>query len=83
MNTTTITLNKAVKRRLDKLKKHARESYNEVVVRLLGRAPREDSADDESVRESIAILSEPETMASLARSLKDLKRGRVYAIDEV
>ena len=83
MSITTITLNRSVKRQLDRLKKHSRESYNEVVVRLLGRVQQDDSADDESVMETIAILSEPDTMASLARSLKDLKRGRLYAIDEV
>lgn len=82
MRTTTITVDRALKSRLDKLKRHSRESYNDVVGRLLSRSIGED-VDVEALLETIAILSDPEIMQSLARGVEDLKNGQVCSIDEV
>ncbi|MBI2449467.1 hypothetical protein HYV49_04175 [Candidatus Pacearchaeota archaeon] len=81
MNTTSITLDRNVKKGLDRLKAHKRESYNEVIARILaGKVSRIDS---ESLLETIEILSDPEAMRSLATSIEQLKGGKLYSIDEV
>ena len=78
--TTTITIDRKLKDRLDALKLSRRESYNEVLARVL-KAVR--TADPEAIAETIEILSDPEIMRDLAQSLEDLRAGRVYSIDEV
>ncbi len=77
MNTTTITLDKKTKRLLDKRKLHSREPYDDVVIRILNHESGYD------IDETAAILSDPEIMAGLARSVKDLAAGRVYDVDGV
>lgn len=81
MNVTSITVDKSVKKRLDHLKAHRRESYNDVISRLASRGT--GMSDSESLAETVEILSDPATMRSLAKSIEDLKRGKLYAIDEV
>ncbi|MCZ6652364.1 MAG: hypothetical protein O7D91_04985 [Planctomycetota bacterium] len=83
MDTTTVTVNRKVKARLERLKLHPRESYDSVIKRLLPGSSGDRNIDADSISETIAILSDPETMRSLARSLEDVKEGRVYALDEV
>lgn len=81
MDTTTITIDLRIKKILDSLKKARRESYNDVLSRVLSN--NKDNSDIESLRETVDILSDSETMASLARSLNSLKHGKLYDIDEV
>ena len=81
MDTTTITIDLRVKRLLDNLKRVRRESYNDVLTRVLPKS--EAHIDSESLHETIEILSDPETMASLARSMEDVRNGRLFDIDEV
>ena len=85
MKTTTITLDTAIKKRLAKLKVHPRESYTAVLRRLLNRPTltQTDVDEIESIIETLDILSDPETMRDLAKSVEDLKAGRLYSIDEV
>lgn len=84
MNTTTITVDIRVKKQLDHLKKHMRESYNDVLRRMLTRRfIAKHSADREALEETTAILSNPEIMKSLARSLEDLKKGRLHPLESV
>tara|TARA_Y100000310_G_scaffold297004_1_gene329695 strand:- start:571 stop:816 length:246 start_codon:yes stop_codon:yes gene_type:complete len=81
MNTTTITVNLKVKNMLDKLKRARRESYNDVLSRVL---PTTSGPDDlESLKETAAILSDPDTMARLAKSMDDFKHGRLIDFDEL
>ena len=80
MDVSTITLNKNVKKQLDGLKSHPRESYNEVIIRLLSGGK---SINLDSLKETIEIMSDPETMRSLAKSMDDLRKGKLYSIDEV
>ena len=82
MSTTTVTIDKNVKHHLDQLKRHPREPYNQVITRVLS-GKRHKHIDPESMAETIDILSDAKTMRSLARSLDDLKKGKVHALDEV
>ncbi len=81
MSISTITLDVRIKKQLDKLKAHPRESYNEVVSRLLSRGGR--TLDLGSFQETVEVLSDVELMQSLARSLEDLRMGRLYPIEDV
>ena len=71
---TNIRLDSNVKKKLDSLKIHSRESYNEVVTRILGNMKK--NIDEESLRETIEVLSDPETMRDIAEALEDYERGR-------
>ena len=42
-----------------------------------------DVDEIESIIETIDIISDPETMRRLAKSLDDFKAGRLHSIDEV
>jgi len=82
MDTTTITIDLKVKSLLDRLKRARRESYNDVLNRVLPTA--EKAADVEGLQETIDIMSDPDTMRQLARSVEDFRRtGRTFDIDEV
>ncbi len=71
---TNIRLDSNVKKKLDSLKIHSRESYNEVVTRIIGSMKK--SVDEESLRETIEVLSDPETMRDIAEALEDYERGK-------
>jgi|ERR1051325_6497100 predicted CopG family antitoxin len=79
MDTTTITVGLRVKRMLDRLKLARRESYNQVLARMLPRSS--NPIDVESLKDTIEVLCGPETMASLARSLEDVRRRRLHNND--
>jgi len=83
MSITTITLSMEVKRKLEKLKRYDRESFNELLSRLLSSKMAQKNNDLMDLAETIEILSSPEIMRSLAKSLEDLKKGKTYSIDEV
>ena len=85
MTTTTITLDTKVKKRLERMKVHPRESYTSVLNRILKKR-RLKKADVDELQSLIAtyeILSDPKAMRSLAKSVEDVKAGRLYSIDEV
>ena len=72
---TTIQIDEKVKEKLDKLKVHYRESYNDLIVRILGSCgPRNVNRD--SLIETIEILSDPETMRDIAKALEEYERGK-------
>ncbi|MCK4647546.1 hypothetical protein KAT24_01285 [Candidatus Pacearchaeota archaeon] len=73
MDITTIQLDKQTKGRLDALKVHARESYNELILRLIENCPA--NASRESLIETIEVLSDPEAMRNIAKSLQEIERG--------
>ena len=67
---TTIKLEKVTKASLDELKIHPRETYDDVIKRLV----------------SIAIDEEPlsdETREHLKEAMEDVKAGRVQPMDDV
>ncbi|MEM2786629.1 MAG: hypothetical protein QXW37_00145 [Candidatus Nitrosotenuis sp.] len=68
---TSIQLENKTKARLEKMKIFPKESYDDVVNRLLNIAE-----DDEG------ILS-PQTIKDIEEGLADIKAGRVYASEQV
>lgn len=67
---TTIQIDKDLKDKLDKLKVHHRETYNELILRLMENfSPKE--ADRESLIETIEVLSDPEIMAGLREAMTE------------
>lgn len=70
---TTIRLSKSVKRKLDSIKIHPNESYNDAISRML----QKDfvSLDKESLIETIEVLSDPELMSDLRESLSKTSPG--------
>mgnify|MGYP001584766422 FL=1 len=71
---TNIRLTTDIKRKLDAIKIHSRESYNDVIARAIGNMKK--SIDEESLRETIEVLSDPETMRDIAEALEDYEKGK-------
>lgn len=71
---TTIRLNNSVKERLDSFKVHSRESYNDVIARMIGEC-KTMNVDEESLKETIEVLSDPETMRNIAEALEEINKG--------
>ncbi len=69
-STTTIKIASDLRDRLNALKIHPRETYSEVIGRLV-----ENSVDDEPLSN--------ETIKAIEASLEDLKAGRIFTLDEV
>lgn len=67
---TTIKIDPQLKDSLDKLKLFPRETYNDVVARLVDMAYDEEPLSDE-------------TLKRIEESLKDFKRGRYHTQEEV
>ncbi len=67
---TTIVIRKVLKRRLDEVKLHPRETYNEVIGRLLDMA-----VDDEPLSD--------ETIKAIQEGLEDIKHGRTRTLEEI
>jgi len=70
MTSVTVRIDSNLRDRLNALKTHPRESYNEVIGRLVDMAVDVEPLSDEAIRD-------------LERSLEDLRAGRVYTLDEV
>ena len=68
--TTTIVIRKDLKSRLDEVKIHPRETYNEVIERLI-----ECSQDDEPLS--------AETIRAIEEGLEDIRNGKTIPMDEV
>ena len=85
MTTTTITLDRAVKKRLAKLKVHPRESYTAVIRKLLKKPTltHADVDEFEGLLATAEILSDPKAMRAIAQGIEDVKAGRLHSIEEV
>lgn len=79
---TTIRLNTEVKNQLDKLKIHTRESYNEVLRRLIEEC-KNVGVDSESLTETIEILSEPKTLMEIAEALNEFESGKSISWEKI
>ena len=67
---TTIQLNENIKSKLDSLKIHHRETYNDLISRLIsGTSPK--TASRESLIATIEVLSDPETMRDIHEALNE------------
>jgi len=70
MTPTTIQIQPEVKESLDQLKKHPRESYNEVIKRLVG-----SRIDDEPLSE--------EAIKGIEEAVRDIRKGRLHTEEEI
>jgi len=77
---TTIQVDESLKGRLDALKIHHRETYNELLVRLLEQQ-RTKQVDKESLIETIDILSDQKTMRELIEALEDYQKGNFVELE--
>lgn len=73
MSETTIQIDKTTRERLSSLKSSPRETYDEILNKLIDLIP---SGDDEGEYTD-------EFKASLFKSLLDIKHGRVYSHEEM
>jgi len=80
---TTIRLNNHIKDRLDSLKIHSRESYNDVIARMVEEC-KKMNVGEESLKETIEVLSDPKTMRNIAEALEEINKGNYGTLlDEV
>ena len=71
---TTIQIDEKIKEKLDKLKEHHRETYNELISRLISKFATSEKISQESLIDTIEIISEPETMREIAEALEDYEK---------
>ena len=71
---TTIQLDGKTKGMLNDLKIHHRESYNDVIKRILDSSIN-TKVDKESLIETIEVLSDPEAMRNIAEALERIDKG--------
>jgi len=73
---TTIQLDEHTKEMLDKLKVHHRESYNELLLRLVQL--HQKYPDKEALEETLEVMSDFKAMREIAEAMEDYdkKRGK-------
>jgi len=69
---TSIQIEKETKERLDKLKNHPRETYNEVLARMINIISQQNKEE----------LSQ-QTIKNLKKSLNDIEKGKIYSLEQV
>ncbi|HSB57679.1 MAG TPA: hypothetical protein VLD38_07720 [Nitrosopumilaceae archaeon] len=69
---TSIQIEKKIKERLDKFKNHPRETYNEVLARMINIVSQQNKE----------ALSQ-QTIKNLKKSLNDIEKGKVYSLEQV
>ena len=69
---TSIQIEKEIKERLDKFKNHPRETYNEVLARMIHMLSQQNKEE----------LSQ-QTIKNIRKSLNDIEKGKVYALEQV
>jgi hypothetical protein len=72
---TTIQLDNKLKEKLDSLKIHHRETYNELIQRLITNCSP-SKMDKESLVETIETLSDPDEMKEIAEALEEFNAGK-------
>ncbi len=78
---TTIQVDEQTKSLLDKLKVHHRESYNELLRRLV--KAYHSGAGKEELVETLEILSSPETMREIAEALEAYGSGKGKSLKQL
>jgi len=79
---TTIQLDDKLKSKLDRLKIHKRESYNELIERMVAEC-KNIKVDEESLKETIEILSDPETLREIAEALNEIEKGEGIPFEQL
>ena len=67
---TTIQLDEKTKEELEKMKLFPRETYNEVIIRLVMTSQEETELSEETIK-------------NIEKALDDVKKGRLYSTEEV
>ncbi len=71
---TTIQIDEVLKKKLDEFKIHHRETYNDLIARLIeGSSP--NNADRESLIATIEVLSDPQLMKGIREALIRIENG--------
>lgn len=71
---TTIQIDESVKSKLDDMKIHFRETYNDLILRLLNNCSP-DNMDKESLIATIEVLSDPQLMRGIKEALERVEDG--------
>jgi hypothetical protein len=71
---TTIQIHEKTKALLDKIKVYHRETYDELVRRLMNFYSK--NKDNEAVEETLEIISDPEAMREIAEGLEAYESGK-------
>ena len=79
---TTIQIDEKVKAKLDTLKIHRRESYNELISRLINSSSPEN-VSRETLIETLEILSDSEFLKGIERGIQDIEAGKIRPLSEV
>jgi predicted transcriptional regulator len=67
---TTIQLEEKTKEKLERMKIFPRETYNEVIIRLVLTSQEETELSEQTIK-------------NIERALEDVKKGRLYSTKEV
>ena len=78
---TTIQLDEKTKLALDKLKAHHRESYNELLQKLIEAYQK--NIDEGDLAETLEIISDPEAMREIAAGIEAYNKGRGKTLAEL
>ncbi|WP_332450028.1 DUF7557 family protein [Methanoculleus sp.] len=70
MSATTVWITPENKSRLEGLKRHPKESYNDVIARLIDMAVDGEPLSEEAIR-------------GIEEALEDIRSGRLYSEDEI
>jgi len=79
---TTIQVDDRIKSKLDHFKIHPRETYNELIARLMEEC-KGKMVDEESLRETIDVLSDPDTLRDIAEAMQQFEQGKGKTLGEV
>ena len=71
---TTIQIDEKLKAKLDAIKVHRRETYNELIERLMSGNSLQN-VDRESLIATIEVLSDPELMRGIGEALEEERKG--------
>ena len=71
---TTIQVDEELKEKLDELKIHHRETYNDLIKRMIENCFLQGT-DKESLIATIEVLSDPELMKGIKEALEEESRG--------
>jgi lipopolysaccharide biosynthesis regulator YciM len=78
---TTIQLDEKTKDMLDKIKVHNRETYNELLERLI--EVYQQGGDRESLVETLEVMSDPDAMREIAEGIEDFNSGKGKNLKEL
>ncbi|MEM2990304.1 MAG: hypothetical protein QXQ02_03885 [Halobacteria archaeon] len=67
---TTIQLEERIKKKLEEMKIHPRETYSKVIERLIRLSEEEEELSAETIK-------------NIEQALEDIKKGRVYSTEKV